>query len=96
VQGVQDFSFISRATSGKETHFGHLCNFSNFVINSKSRTILMQIHSYPKFLAVTKLIATSNFMPKEERELCLCHYKQSNPNIFTSVVFYRGVVHKTS
>jgi len=56
----------------------------------------MQIHSYPKFLAVTKLIATSNFMPKEERELCLCHYKQSNPNIFTSVVFYRGVVHKTS
>lgn len=100
VQEAPDFSFIRRATSGKEICSCHLCNFNIFLINSKSRVMLMQICSHPKFLVVSKAIAhsspTSNFTPEEELELCPCCYRQPSPNIFTSVMFYRRIVHKTS
>lgn len=54
---MQDLAFIRRATSDREIHFGQLCSFNIFLINSKSRVILMEICSHPRFLVLTKLIA---------------------------------------
>lgn len=94
VQEVQDCSFIRRAISGKEIHFGHRCNFNIFLINSKSRVILMQICSHPRFLAVTKLIAQLPLTSCQKNSLhSVCAILRSPALIFLPHLCFIGVLY---